>query len=197
MTGEVTTSDCSVCHHHNRKIVHILFVGNIKQLLEQTFRHVSLVCIRNGNYIALSWHLNDQVFLLIGIYTTNRINLQRLPWCTENIMLRTAIMITRCDNNCHIRIGIMNLNQSVSKHRLYGCRWLRSMINITAEQEHIWLLLPDDIHHLKQHRHLLLRAIVIVKCVTKVPVTCMQYFHRVKMFFYVQLSQFKCKDRIG
>ena len=92
-------------------------------------------------------------------------------------MLCSTVVISGNYDNRHPWISIANLNQRLREHSLNCSRWLSRMIHIATKQKYIRLLLFHGFHHLTQHRLLLLSAIVVVQCVTKMPVTCMENLH--------------------
>ena len=65
--SEVTTlHGCMGCHDH-RKSFRIPFRYPVKQLLEETFRDITFIGIRNSNDEPFSWHFDDMLIRIVHL----------------------------------------------------------------------------------------------------------------------------------
>ena len=151
MSGKVAATHRGVSREDDRKMLAVPALHLIEQLLVQSFRHVPLIDIGHGDDEPLSGDVDNQLFQMVSIYTADGVNVQCLPRCAENVVLRAAVMIAGCDDDGHSRIGIMNLDECISEHRLYGCRRLRSVVHIATKEKYVGLLFLDNVHHLQEH----------------------------------------------
>ena len=75
---------------------------------------------KNGYDVTLVTDLYNVLLYIVLINVANSVDIQKFPRSTEYLVLSSAIVISRSNNNGHIRVSLANFNHCLREHSLYS-----------------------------------------------------------------------------
>ena len=197
MAPEVTSADGQMGRQHHRKAVPVPLRHPVKKVLVVSLRHLPVIEIRYGYDEAFPGNLHRLGIRMFLVRVPDHIDVLGLPEHPGDFVPGRTVVVARRHDDGHLGAAPVDAHHRFGKHFLDSGRGLSGVVNVSAHNEGVRGLVPDNFFDLPQHRSLFFIPVVSVKGMAEMPVAGMDYFHIALLFTIRQIYQFRNDKKIS